>query len=89
MIFDILGFVDTRWVNMRVLGKSSRPPIVCCAPLAAPTLDESEATATAELFKALGDPARVRIVNALASAVPTFAGLTYRGIGDAGSMVKA
>ena len=53
---------------MRVLGKSNGPPIVCCAPLAAPTLDESEATATAELFKALGDPARVRIVNALASA---------------------
>ena len=42
------------------------PPVVCCAPLAAPTLDEEEAVATAELFKALADPARVRIVNALA-----------------------
>ena len=41
-------------------------PVVCCAPLAAPTLDEEEALATAELFKALADPARVRIVNALA-----------------------
>jgi ArsR family transcriptional regulator len=41
-------------------------PIVCCAPLAAPTLDEEQALATAELFKALADPARVRIVNALA-----------------------
>jgi ArsR family transcriptional regulator len=41
-------------------------PIVCCAPLAQPTLDEEEALATAELFKALADPARVRIVNALA-----------------------
>ena len=41
-------------------------PVVCCAPLAAPTLDEEEAVATAELFKALADPARVRIVNALA-----------------------
>ena len=43
-------------------------PIACCAPLAAQTLGEEEATATAELFKALGDPARVRIVNLLATA---------------------
>lgn len=43
-------------------------PIGCCAPLAAPVLDEEEALATAELFKALADPARVRIVNALATA---------------------
>jgi ArsR family transcriptional regulator len=43
-------------------------PVVCCAPLAAPTLDEEEAAATADLFKALADPARVRIVNALATS---------------------
>jgi ArsR family transcriptional regulator len=43
------------------------PAVVCCAPLAAPVLDEAEAAATAELFKALGDPARVRIVNTLAT----------------------
>jgi ArsR family transcriptional regulator len=42
-------------------------PIACCAPLAAPMLDEREAAATAELFKALADPARVRIVNVLAT----------------------
>ena len=41
--------------------------VACCAPLAAPALDENEAVATAELFKALGDPARVRIVNLLAT----------------------
>ena len=40
---------------------------MCCVPLAAPTLTDEEASATAELFKALGDPARVRIVNVLAS----------------------
>ncbi len=43
-------------------------PIACCVPLAAPVLDAEEAAATAELFKALADPARVRIVNALATA---------------------
>jgi DNA-binding transcriptional ArsR family regulator len=41
-------------------------PIVCCAPLAASTLSDAEAEATAELFKALGEPARVRLVNLLA-----------------------
>ena len=41
-------------------------PVLCCAPLAAPTLSDEEAEATAELFKALSDPARVRIVNLIA-----------------------
>ena len=40
----------------------------CCAPLAAPALSAEEAIGTAELFKALADPARVRIVNLLATA---------------------
>jgi ArsR family transcriptional regulator len=42
--------------------------IDCCAPLAANLLSDEEAAATAELFRALADPARVRIVNVLASA---------------------
>ena len=42
--------------------------IDCCAPLAAEALSAEEVAATAELFRALGDPARVRIVNLLASA---------------------
>ena len=41
-------------------------PVACCAPLAASALSDEEAEATAELFKALGDPARVRLVNLLA-----------------------
>ena len=46
----------------------SEPPtaIACCAPLAAPSLSDEDAAATARLFRALGDPARVKIVNALA-----------------------
>ena len=43
-------------------------PIVCCAPLASPSLSAVEAEATAELFKALGDPARVRILNVIAQS---------------------
>jgi ArsR family transcriptional regulator len=42
-------------------------PVVCCAPLVAPVLSTDEAEATAELFRALSDPARVRIVNVLAT----------------------
>ena len=42
--------------------------VSCCAPLGAATLSEDEAVATAELFKALADPARVRIVNLVATS---------------------
>jgi ArsR family transcriptional regulator len=41
--------------------------IACCVPLAAPDLSDEEAGATAELFRALADPARVRAVNLLAT----------------------
>ena len=40
----------------------------CCRPLAAESLAEEEAEATARLFKALADPARVKIVNRLAQS---------------------
>jgi ArsR family transcriptional regulator, arsenate/arsenite/antimonite-responsive transcriptional repressor len=42
--------------------------VQCCAPLAAAALTDEEAAATAELFKALADPARVRAVNLLATS---------------------
>jgi ArsR family transcriptional regulator len=42
--------------------------IPCCAPLAEPGLSDDDARGAAELFKALGDPHRVRIVNVLATA---------------------
>lgn len=42
--------------------------IACCQPLSAPALSDEEAEATATLFKALADPARVRIVNLLATS---------------------
>ena len=41
-------------------------PIACCAPLVSSSLSDEEAAATAELFKALGDPTRVRILNLIA-----------------------
>jgi ArsR family transcriptional regulator, arsenate/arsenite/antimonite-responsive transcriptional repressor len=43
-------------------------PVDCCAPLTADVLLSEEAQATALLFKALADPARVRILNVLATS---------------------
>jgi ArsR family transcriptional regulator len=42
--------------------------VACCAPLSAPVLSDAEATATAAVFQALGDPARVKIVNLIATS---------------------
>lgn len=42
--------------------------VACCAPLHARSLSFAEAESTAALFKALADPARVRIVNLIATA---------------------
>jgi ArsR family transcriptional regulator, arsenate/arsenite/antimonite-responsive transcriptional repressor len=42
--------------------------ISCCRPLAAPALSDDEAAASARLFKALGDPARVKLVNLIATS---------------------
>jgi ArsR family transcriptional regulator, arsenate/arsenite/antimonite-responsive transcriptional repressor len=47
---------------------SALPVIACCKPLAGPTLSDDEADSTAQLFKALGDPARVKILNLLATS---------------------
>jgi ArsR family transcriptional regulator len=47
---------------------TSLETIDCCAPLGADVMSDDEAEATAELFKALADPARVRIVNLLATS---------------------
>lgn len=47
---------------------TSQPAAQCCTPLATPRLGRAEAVATATLFKALADPARVRLVNLLATS---------------------
>lgn len=54
--------IVTMIVDMKEL-----PLIACCGPLDAPTLTDEEAGATAAFFSALSDPARVKIVNLLAT----------------------
>ena len=56
MSVDILTSIDT-----------TISPISCCAPLSASVLSYEEAEATATLFRALANPARVRLVNILAT----------------------
>ncbi|HEX6580149.1 MAG TPA: metalloregulator ArsR/SmtB family transcription factor [Actinomycetota bacterium] len=45
-----------------------RTPAAVCAPIGRPKMSIHQAEATAAVFKALSDPARVRVVNLLASA---------------------
>jgi ArsR family transcriptional regulator len=42
--------------------------IDCCRPLGTPSIANEEAEATARVFKALGDAARVKIVSVLAAS---------------------
>lgn len=58
-----------RWLSINEVVMPEAAPLPaarCCAPLRAETLSKDEAAATASLFKALGDPHRVQIVNLLA-----------------------
>jgi ArsR family transcriptional regulator len=46
----------------------AQTPAYCCGPLIGDDLSDPAAQATADVFKALGDPTRVRIVNLLANS---------------------
>ena len=48
--------------------KPNLSPVACCAPVATADLTGDQAATLAALFKALADPARVRIVNLLSTA---------------------
>jgi ArsR family transcriptional regulator len=50
------------------MSMSDATPIACCAPLTGELLTNDEAEATAAVFRALGDPARVRILSLLAAS---------------------
>jgi ArsR family transcriptional regulator, arsenate/arsenite/antimonite-responsive transcriptional repressor len=52
---------------MMFVDMSTLDVLTCCRPLGTAALADDEATATATLFKALADPARVKIVNLLAT----------------------
>jgi ArsR family transcriptional regulator, arsenate/arsenite/antimonite-responsive transcriptional repressor len=66
MRVDILMNIDM-YLRGETAMTSTAEPAACCAPLASSALSDAEAAATAELFKALADPARVRLVNLIAT----------------------
>src|SRR4051794_26476906 len=68
---DICQYVHMR-EPIAVLEPTSA--VACCAPIADPGLSDDEAVATAELFRALGDPARVRILHILATQTDAVCG---------------
>ncbi|MGD1174212.1 ArsR/SmtB family transcription factor [Mycobacterium seoulense] len=45
----------------------SKQQLACCPGLATAALDEAQATDLAAMFKALGDPVRLRLLNLIAS----------------------
>ena len=53
---------------MRSTSLKSLELIDCCRPLGAATLSDEEAETSAALFRVLADPARVKIVNLLATS---------------------
>jgi ArsR family transcriptional regulator len=53
---------------VRELTVLEQTPAECCVPLVASEMSSEDAVTTAAVFKALGDPHRVRIVNLLATA---------------------
>jgi ArsR family transcriptional regulator len=68
---DIFTSID---MTATAVSEQTLSAAVCCRPLAAPRLSDLEAEATAALFGALADPARVKILNLLAtSEVPVCA----------------
>jgi ArsR family transcriptional regulator, arsenate/arsenite/antimonite-responsive transcriptional repressor len=51
---------------MMIIDMMTLDLIECCRPIGGPSLTDNEAEATSRVFQALGDPARLKIVNLLA-----------------------
>jgi ArsR family transcriptional regulator, arsenate/arsenite/antimonite-responsive transcriptional repressor len=62
--------VETVTVELPVLSPRERKAAGCCTPLAMPQVEAAEARDLAAVCKALGDPTRVLIVDALRAAAP-------------------
>ena len=53
---------------MKLVAEVDQTPVVCCAPVTSPGISSEQANALSDVFKALADPHRVRIVNLLANS---------------------
>ncbi len=55
-------------MNVRVKLPITSGTVACCSPLTGSVLDEESAQQLARVFKALGDPTRVRLVSLIAAS---------------------
>lgn len=73
MVVNIDGHQFTSYYHcMTNVAESDLLPVlddgaVCCPPILSATISEQDAVVAAGIFKALGDPARVRLLSAIAS----------------------
>ncbi|WFE42276.1 metalloregulator ArsR/SmtB family transcription factor [Micromonospora sp. WMMD998] len=49
------------------MSKQALPGVACCPPIAARPMDAEQAAVVAPMFKALGDPVRLRLMSMIAS----------------------
>jgi len=47
----------------------STDPLACCSPMTGGVIDSAEAARLARIFKALGDPTRVRLLSLMGAAL--------------------
>jgi ArsR family transcriptional regulator len=64
---DAFGYLASRDVDEE-LTMIQDVPVACCTPVATSRISDEEAGTLATVFRALGDPSRVRIVSMLANA---------------------
>jgi ArsR family transcriptional regulator, arsenate/arsenite/antimonite-responsive transcriptional repressor len=55
-------------MSMNANAVETSAPVACCTPVAAPAISDDEAGNLASVFRALGDPHRVRIVSMLTNS---------------------
>jgi ArsR family transcriptional regulator len=55
-------------VATKLIQELDLAPVACCTPVIEPDITADQSRTLAEIFKALADPHRVRIVNLLANA---------------------
>ena len=72
VLLQPIGYVMLRRMSSSapVLSPRRRKPAGCCIAPAQPGIDAEQAAALAAVAKALGDPTRLRIVDAVRSAAP-------------------
>ncbi len=63
-------YADDMSSSAPVLSPRRRQPAGCCVAAAQPTVDPQQAATLAAVAKALGDPTRLRIVDAVRNAAP-------------------